>query len=77
MKSSYFISITLIAQLVEHLSFVLEDLGSNPARGIVFFSCSFYIFEKIRVSRSFFGASKPIESNKLFVDQIGTILEGH
>ena len=77
MKLGDFESITLIAQLVEYLSFVLEDLGSNPAGGRFFFSCSFYIFEKIRVSRSFFGASKPIESNKLFVDQIGTILEGH
>ena len=76
-KLGYFESITLIAQLVEHLSFVLEDLGSNPVRGIFFFSCSFYIFEKIRVSRSFFGAFKATESNKKILDPILSILGGH
>ena len=68
----------LIAQLEEHQSFVPEDLGSNPAQGkIFFFSCFFYIFEKIRVSTSFFEASEALESNKKLVNQILSILGGH
>ena len=70
MKIDQPLSIALIAQLVP------EDPGSNPAKGI-FFSCFFYIFEKVRVSRSFFGASKATESNKKIVDQILSILRGH
>ena len=78
MKSKSLSNIVLIAQLLECLTFVLEDPGSNPAKGILFFfSCSFYIFEKIRVSRSFFGAFKATESNKKIVDPILSILGGH
>ena len=77
MKIIQLLSIALIAQLAMHLTFVLEDPGSNPARGILFFSCFFYIFEKVRVSISFFGASKATESIKKIVDQILSILGGH
>ena len=37
MKSKSLSNIVLIAQLLECLTFVLEDPGSNPAKGILFF----------------------------------------
>ena len=76
MKIDLFPNIALIAQLAVHLTFVPEDPGSNPARDI-FFSCFFNIFEKIRVSSSFFRASKATESSKKLKDKILSILGGH
>ena len=60
------------------MTFAPENPGSNPSKGDFLFIFSFfYIFEKIRVSRSFFGASKATESNRKFVDLILAILAGH
>ena len=49
----------------------------SPQGHTLFFSCYFYIFEKIRVSTSFFGAFRATESNKKIVDPILSILGGH
>ena len=77
-KICKFASSVLIAQLVVGLTFAPEDPGSNPIKGdIIFIFSLLYIFEKIRVSRSFFGASKATESNRKFVALILAILAGH
>ena len=48
MKLKLKVIIALVAQLVVHLTFVLEDLGSNSAQGkIFFFLVSFTFLKKL------------------------------
>ena len=65
MKLKIKVIIALVAQLVVRLTFVLEDLGSNPVRDILFFFIFLFTFlKKLESLDHFLEHLKPLNQAK-------------